>query len=429
MIMKQAIVVGSGAGGAVMARELQGCFEVTILEAGPQFKAFPYDPDLLGRFRHTAIFSDARLIQWVYPRMEIAKSATGLFIVSGKGTGGTTTLATGNAVRADRNLRRIGVDLEPEFQELEREVPLTTAHRQNWRPVTRELFSICEQLGLQPEALPKFAAPGKCVNCGRCVLGCIHNAKWDARQFLDNARTAGAKLVTRCRVERVAIEGRRATGVVARQGLRAIFYPADLVVLAAGGLGTPRILQQSGLTCEPRLFVDPVLCVATEWDQALQNKELSMPFAAFCEHYFIAPYFDHLSFFFNKNWRRPGRKILGMMIKLKDSAVGGFSDKKVIKELTADDQARLTDGVALCTEIFRRLGAPRESIFLGTLNSGHPGGMLPLTPETRESFHHPRLPLNLYIADTTLLPGPLGRPPILTTMALAKRIAKICRSL
>jgi choline dehydrogenase-like flavoprotein len=426
--MKRAIVVGSGAGGAMMAKELQGSFEVTVLERGPQFKAFPYDPDLLGRFRHTGIFSDERLIQWVYPQMAVTKSSTGLIIVSGNATGGTTTLSAGNAVRADQGLKEIGVDLEPEYQELEREVPLTTAHRQNWRPATRELFSVCERMGLHPEPLPKFGAPGKCVNCGRCVLGCQHNAKWDARQFLDNARAAGAKLVTGCRVERVVIDGGRAAGVLARQGWRVRFFPADLVVLAAGGLGTPRILQQSGLACESGLFVDPVLCVAAECDQAMQNKEISMPFAAFFEHYFIAPYFDHLSFLFNKKWRRPGRKILGLMIKLKDSAAGGLSGKKVSKELTAADRAGLKEGVERCTEIFRHLGAPRREIFLGTINSGHPGGMLPLTPETRESFHHPMLPLNLYIADTTLLPGPLGRPPILTTMALAKRIANICRS-
>lgn len=153
-----------------------------------------------------------------------------------------------------------------------------------------------------------------------------------------------------------------------------------------------------------------------------------MPFAAFQENYFIAPYFDHLSFFFNKKWRKPGRNILGIMIKLADSAAGSSSGKRVMKELNVVDKERLTEGVALCTEIFRQLGVPRERIFLGTLNSGHPGGMFPLTAAEKESFHHSALPSNLYIADTTLLPGPFGMPPILTTMALAKRIAKICRS-
>jgi choline dehydrogenase-like flavoprotein len=423
--MKRAIVVGSGAGGAVMAKELQGVFAVTVLEEGPEFRAFAYSPDLLGRFRHTGVFVDERLIQLAFPNMVVTKSVSGLLIVTGKGTGGTTPLSAGNAVQADHNLKRLGINLDPEFKELSQEVPITTSHRQNWRPATWELFSICEQMGLHPEALPKFGDPGKCVNCGLCVLGCKHHAKWDTRQFLDTALAAGAKLVTNCRVERVLIEGGRAAGVWARKGLRTIFFPADLVVLSAGGLGTPQILQQSGVACEPGLFVDPVLCVAAEWDHAMQNRELSMPFAAFQANYFIAPYFDHLSFFFNKKWRKPGRNILGMMIKLADSAIGSISGKKVSKELSVADQAKLAEGIELCTEIFRRLGAPRERIFLGTINSGHPGGMLPLTAAEKESFHHPALPPNLYIADTTLLPGPFGMPPILTTMALAKRVAKI----
>lgn len=35
--MKSAIVVGTGAGGAVMARDLAGSFKVTVLEEGRQF--------------------------------------------------------------------------------------------------------------------------------------------------------------------------------------------------------------------------------------------------------------------------------------------------------------------------------------------------------------------------------------------------------
>jgi len=39
--MKKAIVVGTGAGGATAAKEIQGHFDVTILEAGKEFRPFP----------------------------------------------------------------------------------------------------------------------------------------------------------------------------------------------------------------------------------------------------------------------------------------------------------------------------------------------------------------------------------------------------
>ena len=57
--------------------------------------------------------------------------------------------------------------------------------------------------------------------------------------------------------------------------------------------------------------------------------------------------------------------------------------------------------------------------------AGHPGGMLPLTQAEAETLHSPLLPDNLYVCDATILPQTLGLPPMLTIMALAKRIAKI----
>jgi choline dehydrogenase-like flavoprotein len=50
--------------------------------------------------------------------------------------------------------------------------------------------------------------------------------------------------------------------------------------------------------------------------------------------------------------------------------------------------------------------------------------MLPLTPAEAESLRPPGLPENLYLADTTLFPASLGKPPILTITALAKKVAK-----
>ena len=71
-----------------------------------------------------------------------------------------------------------------------------------------------------------------------------------------------------------------------------------------------------------------------------------------------------------------------------------------------------------------QLGANPQDIFLGTLNAGHPGGMLPLTSAEAETLHSPLLPDNLYVSDAPILPQSLGLPPMLTIMAMAKRIAK-----
>ncbi len=52
--------------------------------------------------------------------------------------------------------------------------------------------------------------------------------------------------------------------------------------------------------------------------------------------------------------------------------------------------------------------------------------MLPLTAAEAESLHPGSLPPNLYVAGATLLPHSLGNPPILTIMALARRIGGSC---
>lgn len=49
--------------------------------------------------------------------------------------------------------------------------------------------------------------------------------------------------------------------------------------------------------------------------------------------------------------------------------------------------------------------------------------MLPMTATEKDSLHNPNLPENLYVADATILPKAMGNPPILTIMALARKIA------
>ena len=46
-----------------------------------------------------------------------------------------------------------------------------------------------------------------------------------------------------------------------------------------------------------------------------------------------------------------------------------------------------------------------------------------MTATEKDSLHNPNLPENLYVADATILPKAMGNPPILTIMALTKKIA------
>jgi ferredoxin len=429
--MKKAIVVGSGAGGATVARELQGRgkFQVTILEAGKPFNPFSLNLAMVESAKKTGLLFDERLIQLLFPAMKIRKTAEQMVLVNGIGLGGTTTLATGNGVRVDRDLKNLGINLDVEFQELYREIPVSLEHKKRWRPTTRRLFEICQEMDLNPQPLPKMGDPSRCTNCGRCILGCPQGAKWDSRQFLDIALQKGAELLTGCKVKKVVIKNNQVFGVQVSTGWITKYYPADLVILAAGGFATPVILENSGIPCEKRLFVDPVLCVATEWKDCQQYKEISMPFVVEQDHFIISPYFDYLSFFFNRQWKSSMRDTLGLMIKLADANEGFVSKRKINKFLNSLDKATIKQGIEICGSIFERLGVKKEKLFYGTINAGHPGGMVPLTKQDAQTLHPARLPQNLYVADASLFPKSLGYPPILTIMAMAKRVSRVCQTL
>jgi choline dehydrogenase-like flavoprotein len=422
--MKRAIVVGSGAAGATAALALQGAFQVTVLEAGREFRPLRPKLETVEKIKRVGWLFDHRQIGIVYPPMRTAKTRDGMVLVWGRATGGTTPMTAGNALRMDQDLRALGVDLDAEFDELGREIPISDAHRARWRESTRRLHETFEGLGLDPRPMPKMADGARCTSCGRCILGCPTGAKWDARRFLAEAEKHGAHIVTGAKAERLAGPSDRATGVIARIGLRRHLIPAELIILAAGGFGTPAILGRSGIACEDRLFVDPVLCVAAPWPGALQDREVPMPFAASLDGFILSPYFDYLSYYFDRRWKSGPGDIVSLMIKFADSSAGTVRGRRIRKPLTPADKERLSGAVRLAEDVLARAGMPRARLFQGILNAGHPGGMLPLTAATASTLQDRRLPGNVYVADASLFPGSLGNPPSLTIMALARKVSR-----
>lgn len=421
---KKVIVIGSGAGGAAAAEKLAGRYDVTILEAGRTFHPLSVPIDGFAKLRPSGLFFDERMIRLLLPNMQVRRSGK-MIMVNGTGVGGTTTLATGNAVRCDGVLKNIGLDLDREFAALYEKLPVTTEHSRYWNPATKEMFNVFEKMGLKPEPTPKFIREPGCANCGHCAVGCPTGIKWDTRELVREAVDKGARLITGCQVTGLEISGGKVTSVQAKKGAKRVRFEADMIVLAAGGFATPVILENSGISTRKTLFVDPVLCVAAVRPDFDQKHQLLMPFYSCCDGYMLSPYMDYLSFFFNKDWRYPMKDLISVMIKMSDDSHGYMDGGRIRKPLTLDDEARLKEGTAVCLEILSRMGVRREDAFLGTLNAGHPGGTLPLTPKTAETMHDKRLPENLYVADASILPHSAGMPPILTIMAMSLRVARI----
>lgn len=86
-----------------------------------------------------------------------------MILVSGRGFGGTTTLAIGNAVRYDGAIKALGIDLDEQFEELYNELPITTAHQDSWTDTTKRMYTLFEEMHLDPVITPKFLHSELCV--------------------------------------------------------------------------------------------------------------------------------------------------------------------------------------------------------------------------------------------------------------------------
>jgi choline dehydrogenase-like flavoprotein len=420
----KAIIVGSGAGGSTAALELtlKG-FEVTVLEAGKPFKPFTRHLTLTEPLRRLGLLGDENTIKRIFPHMDAKRSNSNLVLVRGITTGGSTVISCGNMVRADNGFKELGIDLTPEFEELEERINIRPIPINKWRPLTRRMYDSAKYLGLNPHPTPKAVELQKCSSCGLCEMGCSSGARWDSNQFLDEAIKLGAKLHTSAYVAKVIIDNNRVTGVLIRSGNSTKIIKADVVVLAAGGVGTAQILKTSGLDAENKLWVDIVLTLGGVSKGAKQLNEAPMTWYTKHDDFILSPYLDILSHYFHKPWRNvPLNDRVGVMVKLADIEDGTvFPDGHVEKEVTDKDSSKIEGAIHHAKEIMEASGV-KGPFVKGMYNGGHLGGTVPLKKEDISSMKPSMLPEGLWVADLSLAPRSQGLPTIMLTAALAMRV-------
>jgi len=422
----KAIVVGSGAGGATVARELaKNGFEVTILEAGKPFSPLTHKISKLSLLRGSWLLKDENSIEHIFPHYDVTHADQDLHIFRGLTEGGCTSISCGNMVRADDGLKKIGLDLSKEFEEIERTLTITPVPKEKWRPLTKKMFAKAEEMGFSPKPTPKVKTLKKCAACGYCELGCVTGAKWDSRLIYTDLLGKGITLLTNHRVKKINVENGRAKGVLVSHALSTENIEADAVVLSAGGIGTAQILKASGLPASDNLWVDVVLTIGGTAKNAGMLNEPPMVWYAKRDHYILSPYFDLLSYWFHKPWKSvPIEDRVGMMIKLADTENGRVNaDGTVVKSLTDLDKKRLEEGKAEAKEIMEASGVMGPFVD-GMIHGGHLGGTVPLRNKDVETMHPEGLPKDLWVADLSLMPRSQGLPTMLTAAALALRVAK-----
>ena len=420
----ETVIVGSGTGGATLARELsKRGKQVLVIERGkPETK--------IGTFQDSLRYFDATRITRM-PR----RSKEGVILWRTFMAGGSSVVSAGNATRClEKGLTELGITLADEFVEAEQEMVITPVAPELRSEGSERIMWASKELGYMMEPMPKFVDPAKCTRCAKCVFGCKHDAKWTALNYLREAEQHGTNVLYETTVHQVIRQNGTVQGVscTGPQGRTDIL--ADVVVLAAGGLGTPVILQQAGIKeAGKRLFAD--LFVNTYG--VTQGASLAHePTMSLVDHEFhrdrgfilspFASYHKMVRFMEAgiKGSALPSRGLLGIMAKTADDPAGRvYPDGTVSKPVTEADWIRLREGSEKAREILVKAGAAENSIVVSTPQGAHFGGTAAIGTVVDSDLQTDVD--GLFVCDASVLPTAPGLPPILTIVALAKRLAKI----
>ena len=411
------IIVGSGPGGASVAYQAARRGQrVLVLECG---SAAPLR-GTLGQMAGMAAI----------PGRGAFFHRDASLLVRGLTAGGTSTLnfATASAPPLER-FAALGVDLAPALDACRAELPIGQLPDELVGPLARRIMQAAQAAGLPWSKLDKMIRPALCrTGCWRCVYGCPYGAKWSARELLDQARLHGAHLVDRAPVTRVLLEGGRAVGVEFSQAGATRSVRAGAVVLAAGGIGSPRLLHASGLG--PRsvpFFSDPVVAVMGAVPDIEGGAEVPMAAGmalpeeglSFADLTLPRPMYQAFALQVGRLDRLLAHKrTLSIMVKIRDEAGGGIGPRWVDKTLQPADRARFGRGVALARQVLQTAGA--RHIFQSWHFAAHPGGGLAIGHGVDADLR--TATPGLYVCDASVLPAPWGLPPTLTLLALGKRL-------
>jgi len=280
-----AVVIGSGAGGSMVARTLaRADREVVILEEGRRWSVEEF------RNGHP-IDRYAQLYRGGGATVALGRPPVVMPI--GRAVGGTTVVNSGTCFRPPMEVQRrwsgeLGFTLadphtiEEHLEDVERTLRVGPVPSEIMGRNGELLLAGARDLGWSSHPLIRNA-PG-CEGCCQCALGCPSNAKFGVHlNALPQACLAGARIITDARVVRVLHRAGRAVGVLAKRPDGSTFEVlADTVVVAAGATETPPLLTRSGLGRHPRLgrnlsvhpavglagrFPDPVVA----WHGVLQS--------------------------------------------------------------------------------------------------------------------------------------------------------------
>jgi choline dehydrogenase-like flavoprotein len=476
-------VIGSGAGGAVVAKELaEAGMDVIVLEEGGYYptSSFSHDPQrMLPRlYRHAG--------------GAVIVGNSPIMYAEGRCVGGSTVINAGICYRTpesvlDKWCREHGLvelslaKLAPYFEWVEANL--------NVMPVPDEILGIdslkfkraAENLGYRYVKVQRNIHA--CQGTNLCVLGCPTGAKQSAMvSYLPAALQHGARVIANCRADRIVTKNGRAVGVTAsivdpannKPRYRALIR-SQVIFSCAGAINTPTLLFRSGFAKRGsmigrNLYLHPNLKCVGIFDEAVKSWQGSIQgfqIDEFAEEGFTfgstflppgilalsLPYFGNDSFKLMEHYNH--MSVWGALVE--DTHPGRIwrmpNDTSVTTYwISALDRRRFLRGIALSAKIFFAAGARKVllpiknfpvinheseiaqipqlrvrasdlSVFTVHLMGTCRLGVDPATSviDHNHQFHGIK---NLFIADASVFPTPIRVNPMLTIMALATRAAQ-----
>jgi choline dehydrogenase-like flavoprotein len=475
------VVVGTGAGGAVVGTELaEHGRDVLFVEEGSWVPTESFNP-----YTTESI-----------PRLYRDVAATVIFgkppipYVEGRCVGGSTVINGGMAYRAPERVldqwAKIAPELgpaamEPLFERVERRVNVAPQLPESIGEDNRLMLEGAKKMGWRYTVNRRNQKA--CVGANNCGLGCPTGAKQSTLvSYMPHAIAAGARCLTQVRIERLWIEGSRCVGVlgravdpVTRKADRKLRIRARAVVIACGAVQTPLLLlahklgRPSGglgknFLCHPNAKVLAVYPHDIQgWrgvSQATQIREFHEEGILFAEN-FVSPSVlgAYMPFHGDRAYELMQRynQMIVSGVLVEDSGSGRvsrtvFGMPLVRYDISPLDHQRFLRGIKLLSEMHFAMGA--EYVLLPFFNQ-HVArcpddlaqiDLLQRSPSTLELFTphlmgtarmgaRPEssvvspsgelwdLP-GCYVADASLFPTAIGVNPQITIMALATRVAE-----
>ncbi len=466
------VVVGSGAGGGVVAGELAQCgLRVLLLEAGRHLKTED--------FRRWEVKANHDLF---FPtRFAPLPDGDVVAFLGGRCVGGTTTVNTKVALRAhaqdiakwhaasgltnDEGQPFGRADLDPYYDRVEK--LLGVRERSDWDRCVHTVQRGFQALGADLEPVHSYTDT-LCERFGSCLQGCPTGAgKSTMNTYIawalerDAAQPGGLTLRTGAQVQRVLTEpgaaGTRAVGVeyLDAEG-RLQQVRARVVVAAAGALATPALLWRSGLrhaALGRHIGMHPARLVYGLFDQP-QDSHRVYPITAHCMKYQCdadggyvlesSTVMDPVAFATTLRdergplWGEPlvqalreYRRYAGVLAMVNDDnhaalLIDDDGSERITVDLQAAERARLDASLRFSREVLQAAGARR--VYWTGLLSTHTQGGCRMGDDAASSVldRHGQVHgvAGLYVADASAIPRTLSVNPSLTIMALATRLAE-----